>query len=87
MPSNHHVTSTELDSFAQDPSQILGRQFILHSHGDRDGLFYEVVELRLSKEKVRQYQVQLEGCHDDDCIEMDDEGLTRMLEDSVLLEA
>ena len=85
MPSEHDVTPAELHSFAQDPFQLLGRQFILHSHGDSTGLFYEVVGLRVSKERTRWYQTQFEG--DVDCIEVDSEELTRMIEDSVLLEA
>jgi hypothetical protein len=85
MPSEHDVTPAELHSFAQDPFQLLGRQFILHSHGDSTGLFYEVVGLRVLKERTRWYQTQFEG--DVDCIEVDSEELTRMIEDSVLLEA
>jgi hypothetical protein len=47
---SHPVTAYELESFAENPFKLLGRQFVLHSTGD-GGLIYEVVAVGSSKGK------------------------------------
>jgi hypothetical protein len=83
MPPTHKVTHSELESFLQNPLQIVGLQFILDPEDD-DGTFYEVVELRFLKGGERRFVVQYGDFEMVD--DMEEEEFVMMLKDSVLLE-
>ena len=83
MPPTHQVTHSELESFLQNPLQIVGLQFILEPENE-DGMFYEVIELRFLKGGERRFVVQYGDFEMVD--DMEEEGFLKMLEDSVLLE-
>lgn len=78
------VTAQDLDAFSQDPSQLVGKQFIHESHG-YDIVLYEVVGHGFSKRKGKWYEVQFE--HDLNSIEMGASEMAKMLKDSFVLEA
>jgi hypothetical protein len=82
----HHVTADELNSFAHDSFQLIGRQFMLDPQGstEPDRLFYEVVGVGSSKERGKWYEVQLESCVDP--VFLDDQEMMDMMTSSVLFD-
>ena len=84
--ARHRVTTDERNSFAHDPFQLIGKQFILLCTGgtesaESEEMLYEVVGVG-SKESGKWYQVQLEGCIGSVC--MQDQEMADMMKHRVL---
>jgi hypothetical protein len=81
----HRVTTEELNSFAHDPFQLIGRQFIMDDT-EPDGLLYEIVGVGSSKESGKWYEVQLEGTSTFDSVHLEHQEVVNMMMHSILLE-
>ncbi len=82
---SHKVTDTELQTFLENPLELIGKQFILKTEGQQDELLYEVVEFGVSKAKGKFYGVQYEDCVS--AMEVDSDEMMMNLQASFLIDA
>ncbi|KIM81510.1 hypothetical protein PILCRDRAFT_495258 [Piloderma croceum F 1598] len=76
--TNRQVTDKRVEDFREDPSTLLGKQFILDGEDERDNssLLYEAIEIRLTK-GGKVFHVQFEGRSD--CVYIASEEMAGML--------
>jgi len=82
---SHEVTDEELRTFVKNPLDLLGKQFILKTEGQKVDLLYEVVKAGTSKGKGNFYGVQYADCVN--AIEMNSDEMMEILQESFLIDA
>ena len=81
-PRKRVLTATDYTLFADNPTTLPDKQFLLKEDGGRNSL-YEVTEVRFLKGSWV-YLVQFEGCCD--CVTVSGEGMMDLLKSSSLVE-
>ena len=82
-PSKRLLTAEDYMLFANNPTTLPDKQFLLKEDGGRDSI-YEVTEVKFRKGSWA-YEVRFEGCCD--CVTVLDQGMMDLLKKSSMVES